>query len=326
MAEVHATVASGGTPKRAEVRPLWFALRDTETDRVFTRLRYVYPQWHGGTLRCAFSERPRRWARKSAVTTYIAPTVLEQEALAALVQAAGFGHPAADARDGDSVPTPAAAAHGCATESGAVPTSDIAGRVTIDARREAPLVSVSTGDYLLRKLKEQALPPVPERTWTADQLRRVRLGEELAEMCGTELAQRLSGILLRLEERMPHHFWLLEQARGRASGAPYRPVGSGTPDAVPPPGEPLARFSRKERAWLSRTVASLRSHARRHPSYYRGDPGAVLDHFLTTHLCDHPSAVPKRWAAAPTLAETRADLLDALVTIAEEEEVGGGGT
>ncbi|MFD0803398.1 hypothetical protein ACFQZU_19010, partial [Streptomonospora algeriensis] len=63
MSEVHAALVAGETAP-AQVRRLVFALRDTETDRAFSRLRLVFPQWSGSTLRCAFSERPRRWTRQ----------------------------------------------------------------------------------------------------------------------------------------------------------------------------------------------------------------------------------------------------------------------
>src|SRR5690625_2125546 len=230
MGEVHAALKAG-EPAPATVRRLVFALRDAETDRAFSRLRLVFPQWSGRTLRCAFSERPRRWARQQAVAEWVAPGVVEQEALAALVLAAGFGHPAVDLPDeqpddgGDSA---LPGDHGFTRESGAVPVADRAGRA-VAVCRERPLVSVPTAEYVLRKLHELAEGVDPARARTADELRRVGLAESLRGTGAEDLARALTEVLRRLAERLPDHFQLLERARGRARSAPYHPVADSAP-------------------------------------------------------------------------------------------------
>ncbi|MFC3994484.1 hypothetical protein ACFOVU_01045 [Nocardiopsis sediminis] len=327
MSEVH-TSLDGGTPAPAAVRRLCFALRDTETDRAFARLRLVYPQWSGRTLRCAFSERPRRWARQQAVAAEIAPSVLEQEALAALVLAAGFGHPAVDLPDeqsDDSVDLVAGGLvsdHGFTQESGAVPVADRAGRAVL-ATRERPLVSVPTGDYLLRKLAELSGGVDPARARTVDEQRRVVLAGELRGISPEELARLLTGVLRRLAERMPEHFDLLERARGRARSAPYRPVADPRPSPVPPPGTERTRqvpLPEREMAWLRWTAWTLVNQARRSPVFYAANPVAALDRFLDNHLRTRSWAVPAVWSKALDDDDTRADLLDALVDVVANTE------
>ena len=324
MGEVHKGLLSGRMAP-AMVRRLAFALRDTETDRAFARLRLVYPQWSGRTLRCAFSERPRRWARQQAVASWIAPTVLEQEALAALVLAAGFGHPAVDLPDeqpGDSFDGGAGAVpgHGFTQESGAVPVADSAGR-TIVSCRERPLVSVPTGDYLLRKLTEMASGVDADRARTTDELRRVWLGTELRGVGPDTLARLLTGVLRRLAERMPEHFELLERARGRARSAPYQPVPDSGSAPVPPGTAahtgPLS-LPEQELAWLRWTAGALVAQARRNPVFYATNPIAALDRFLEAHLRTRAWSIPPMWSAALENDDTRADLIDTLVDVVNE--------
>ncbi|KIH99443.1 hypothetical protein LP52_07290 [Streptomonospora alba] len=319
MNEVHAALEAGETAP-AKVRRLVFALRDAETDRAFSRLRLVFPQWSGRTLRCAFSERPRRWARQHAVSDRVAPGVVEQEALAALVLAAGFGHPAVDLPD-EQPDEPVEAAlpgdHGFTRESGAVPVADRAGRA-VAACRERPLVSVPTAEYLLRKLHELADGVDAERARTADELRRVGLRESLRGMGPEDLARVLTEVLRRLAERLPEHFELLERARGRARSAPYHPVSDPAPGpAVPqPPERPRAEdLPEGEQDWLRRTAWTLVTQARENPVYYATSPVTALDRFLDTHLRARPEAIPSAWAQAAHDDDTRADLLDTLVDL-----------
>ncbi|WP_156003729.1 hypothetical protein [Streptomonospora sp. PA3] len=319
MGEVHAALGAG-EPAPATVRRLVFALRDAETDRAFSRLRLVFPQWSGRTLRCAFSERPRRWARQRAVAEWVAPGVVEQEALAALVLAAGFGHPAVDLPD-EQPDEPADAAlpgdHGFTRESGAVPVADRAGRA-VAVCRERPLVSVPTAEYVLRKLHELAEGVDPARARTTDELRRVGLAEALRGMGAEDLARVLTEVLRRLADRLPEHFELLERARGRARSAPYRPVAdAAAASSVPePPARPRAEeLPEPERDWLRRTAWRLVSQAREHPVYYATDPVAALDRFLDTHLRAEAAAIPAAWAGAVHDDEARADLLETLVDL-----------
>ncbi|GAA4913502.1 hypothetical protein [Streptomonospora salina] len=319
MGEVHAALEAGATAS-AEVRRLVFALRDAETDRAFSRLRLVFPQWSGRTLRCAFSERPRRWARQHAVADRVAPGVVEQEALAALVLAAGFGHPAVDLPDeqpDDPAESPLPGDHGFTRESGAVPVADRAGR-SVAVCRERPLVSVPTAEYLLRKLQELADGVDPARARTTDELRRVGLGESLRGMGPEDLARVVTEVLRRLAERLPEHFELLERARGRARSAPYRPVADPAPAPAAPqsPERPdSGEIAESEQDWLRRTAWTLVTQARRNPVHYATDPVAALDRFLDTHLRARPDAVPAAWAGAVHDDDTRADLLDTLVDL-----------
>ncbi|GAB3466075.1 hypothetical protein GCM10027570_54960 [Streptomonospora sediminis] len=319
MTEVHAALEAGESPP-AKVRRLVFALRDTETDRAFSRLRLVFPQWSGSTLRCAFSERPRRWARQRSVSDHVAPGVVEQEALAALVLAAGFGHPAVDLPDEqpDEPADPALPGdHGFTQESGAVPVADRAGRA-VAVCRERPLVSVPTAEYILRKLHELAEGVDPARARTADELRRVGLAETLPGMRAHDLARILTEVLRRLAEKLPEHFELLERARGRARSAPYRPVADPAPApaaAQPPERVHPESLSEPERDWLRRTAWTLVAQARRNPVYYATNPVAALDRFLDTHLRTNPDEVPAAWAKATHDNDTRADLLETLVDL-----------
>ncbi|WP_067968332.1 hypothetical protein [Nocardiopsis trehalosi] len=327
MADAAAALAADSAAS-AEVRRLAFALRDTETDRAFARLRLVYPQWSGRTLRCAFSERPRRWARQQSVAAAIAPTVLEQEALAALVLAAGFGHPAVDLPDeqpddsADAVVAGHVPDHGFTQESGAVPVADRTGRAVVSLR-ERPLVSVPTGDYLLRKLADLAAGVDPARARTADERRRVGLAGELQGVGPEDLARLLTGVLRRLAERMPEHFELLERARGRARSAPYRPVADPGRAAAPPASPETARpapVPESDLAWLRWTAWTLVTQARRNPVYYAANPVAALDRFLDAHLKARSWAVPAAWAAALDDDDARADLLDTLVDVVADAE------
>ncbi|QBI55021.1 hypothetical protein [Streptomonospora litoralis] len=319
MAEVHAALEAGEAAP-AKVRRLVFALRDTETDRAFSRLRLVFPQWSGRTLRCAFSERPRRWARQQTVAEWVAPGVVEQEALAALVLAAGFGHPAVDLPDeqpDDGADAALPGDHGFTRESGAVPVADRAGR-SVAVCRERPLVSVPTAEYVLRKLHELAEGVDPGRARTTDELRRVGLAESLRGVGSEDLARILTEVLRRLAERLPEHFELLERARGRARSAPYHPVAdpAPAPAAARPPERPRAQPGPDaERDWLRDTAWSLVTQARRNPVYYATDPVAALDRFLDTHLRTRAEEVPATWARALHDDDTRADLLDALVEL-----------
>ncbi|GAA3747514.1 hypothetical protein [Salinactinospora qingdaonensis] len=329
MAKAHDCLAQGRSALMSAVRHLAFALNDAETERAFARLRHVYPVSTGGTLRCAFSERPRRWVRQRMVASAIAPTVLEQEALAALILAAGFGHPAADLPD-EPVQRAGAMAEsdgsGHTGDSGTVPVVDLAGR-SVGTRRHAPPVSVATAEYLLRKLEQRAEGADAARARTTDQWRRVRLGEELAGVSARGLAGLLCGVLSRLAERLPEHFALLEAARGRSRGAPYRPVVEDATPVEAPVKESVekarpatAEVPPDEDTWLRWTVTMLLDHARRHPAVYAANPEAALDRFLTCHLREHAASVPTAWAGALRDDEARADLLEALATAANTSE------
>ncbi|MDT0303100.1 hypothetical protein [Streptomonospora wellingtoniae] len=319
MGEVHAALDAGEMPP-ARVRRLVFALRDAETDRAFSRLRLVFPQWSGRTLRCAFSERPRRWARQQAVAAWVAPGVVEQEALAALVLAAGFGHPAVDLPDeqpDEPIDSPLPGDHGFTRESGAVPVADRAGRA-MAVCRERPLVSVPTAEYLLRKLQELADGVDPARARTADEVRRVGLGQSLRGMGPDDLARVLTEVLRRLADRLPEHFELLERARGRARSAPYHPVADPAPSpavAEPPERPRTEHLPEPEQDWLRRTAWTLVTRARENPVYYATNPVAALDRFLDTHLRTLPGAVPSAWVRAVSDDDVRADLLDTLVDL-----------
>ncbi|MBV2365654.1 hypothetical protein ACFPZ0_14935 [Streptomonospora nanhaiensis] len=327
MADVHASLDAGQSVS-AQVRRLGFALRDTETDRAFARLRLVFPQWSGRTLRCAFSERPRRWARQQSVASWVAPSVLEQEALAALVLAAGFGHPAVDLPDEQPDDPESGLAgvfgrvgdHGFTQESGAVPVADRAGRA-VAVVRERPLVSVPTAEYVLRKLRELADGVDPARARTADELRRVGLAEALRGLDAEALARMLTGVLRRLAERLPEHFDLLERARGRARSAPYHPVADPAPTAPEPPAARSPERPRPEslpepeQAWLRWTAWTLVTQARRNPVHYATNPAAALDRFLDAHLRSRSWAIPAAWSAAVHDDDVRADLLDTLAEL-----------
>ncbi|RKS07751.1 hypothetical protein DFP74_3435 [Nocardiopsis sp. Huas11] len=330
-------VPRDGTVDRTAAHRLRDALDDVRRDRSYKNLRRVYPQHAAnGTVRCAFSERPRRWAQRRDVAR-VATDVVEQEALAMLVLTAGWGNPAADLPEeihqGENASF---------TEDGsAVPVADLHGRA-LTAVKEPPMVSTATGDYLLRKLAELAGGRDADPGRTPDQRRRLLLRRMLPTVSGEDVARRLTGVLGRMAVDMPDHFRLVQQARGRARSAPYTPV----PDTAAP--RPDARTRREvldtvERGWLERTARTLADRAQREREAFDADPQGALD----TLLCDlldeegrrgEPVAhagtaaadaadaatgsatatatlttgVPARWAGAQDDADLRADLLEAL--------------
>lgn len=284
------------------------ALDDVRRDRSYKNLRRVYPQRStNGTIRCAFSERPRRWAQRRDVSR-VAPDVVEQEALAMLVLTAGWGNPAADLPEdihpGESVSF---------TEDGsAVPVADLHGR-PMDEGREPPLVSTATGHYLLRKLSELASGRDADPGRTPDQQRRLLLRKLLPEMNGEDLARRLTGVLGRMSVDMPTHFRLVQQARGRARSAPYSPVPEDD-EAALPERERREVLSGRERAWLTEAAQELTARAQRHREAFDADPQGALDTLLCA-LLEKEAGVPERWRGAQDDPELRADLLEAVAEI-----------
>lgn len=284
------------------------ALDDVRRDRSYKNLRRVYPQRSAnGTIRCAFSERPRRWAQRRDVAR-VASDVVEQEALAMLVLTAGWGNPAADLPEdihpGESISF---------TEDGsAVPVADLHGRSSPE-RREPPLVSTATGDYLLRKLSELASGRDADPGRTPDQQRRLLLRRLLPELNGEGLARRLTGVLGRMSVDMPTHFHLVQQARGRARSAPYSPVPE--PDEAPTPDQPRREvLDGRERAWLAEAAQELTTRAQQNREAFDSDPQGALDALLSSLLTKGPR-VPRRWRDAQEDPELRADLVDAIAEI-----------
>ncbi|WP_028648294.1 hypothetical protein [Nocardiopsis sp. CNT312] len=281
------------------------ALDDVRRDRSYKNLRRVYPVTAAdGGIRCAFSERPRRWAQRRDVAR-VATDVVDQEALAMLVLTAGWGNPAADLPE--DVHTGESASF---TEDGsAVPVADLHGRAAAETR-EPPMVSTATGDYLLRKLAELAAGRDADRGRTPDQRRRLHLREILPGLNGEDVARRLTGVLGRMAVDMPVHFTLVQRARGRARGAPYAPVpgDGGAPTADGPRREVLTA---KERAWLEETGGALAVRAQADRAAFDAAPQKALDTLLRVLLTEGP-AVPERWRGAQEDPDLRADLLEAL--------------
>ncbi|WP_150243504.1 hypothetical protein [Nocardiopsis quinghaiensis] len=286
------------------------ALDDVRRDRSYKNLRRVYPQATAdGQVRCAFSERPRRWAQRRDVAR-VATDLVDQEALAMLVLTAGWGNPAADLPEdihpGETVSF---------TEDGsAVPVADLRGRA-VTAVKEPPMVSTATGDYLLRKLAELASGRDADPGRTPDQRRRLLLRGLLPDMGGEDVARRLTGVLGRMAVSMPVHFHLVQQARGRARSAPYSPV----PASPEPVEEGTGRrevLGGRERAWLERTALDLTARAQRSRADFEADPQDALDTLLCALL--EEGSVPALWAHAQEDPDTRADLLEALA-----ETIGG---
>ncbi|WP_017589748.1 hypothetical protein [Nocardiopsis ganjiahuensis] len=281
------------------------ALDDVRRDRSYKNLRHVYPQpAPNGKVRCAFSERPRRWAQRRDVAR-VATDVVEQEALALLVLTAGWGNPAADLPEdihpGESVSF---------TEDGsAVPVADLHGR-PLTAVREPPMVSTATGDYLLRKLVELAAGRDADQGRTPDQRRRLLLRRLLPNLSGEDVARRLTGVLGRMAVNMPGHFELVQHARGRARSAPYTPV----PD-LPDPDDGAADrrevLDRAERAWLGWLAGELAAEAQAHRAAFDADPRGALDALLRRLLEEAPRS-PRLWHGAQDDPDRRADLLEAL--------------
>ncbi|WP_017614448.1 hypothetical protein [Nocardiopsis salina] len=296
---------------RSAAHRLRDALDDVRRDRSYKNLRRVYPQRSAnGTVRCAFSERPRRWAQRRDVSR-VASDVVDQEALAMLVLTAGWGNPAADLPE-DIGP----GEHVSFTEDGsAVPVADLHGR-SVSEEREPPMVSTATGDYLLRKLAELASGRDADPGRTPDQRRRLVLRRLLPELSGEDLARRLTGVLGRMAVDMPTHFRMVQRARGRARSAPYAPV----PDTgeAPDGGEPPRRevLDRNERAWLARTAARLAEDAQRDRAAFDADPQGALEALVHSVLAAD-SGVPERWWSASEDPDVRADLLEALADAAE---------
>ncbi|MFD6951641.1 hypothetical protein A6A08_24185 [Nocardiopsis sp. TSRI0078] len=298
--------APGGTGvDRTAAHRLRDALDDVRRDRSYKNLRRVYPRAAAdGRVRCAFSERPRRWAQRRDVAR-IATDLVDQEALAMLVLTAGWGNPAADLPEdihpGETVSF---------TEDGsAVPVADLRGRA-LTAVREPPMVSTATGEYLLRKLAELASGRDADPGRTPDQRRRLLLRGLLPGMSGEDVARRLTGVLGRMAVSMPTHFRLVQQARGRARSAPYSPV----PDAPEPAAEEDSGrrevLDVRERAWLERAALELTARARGARADFEADPQGALDTLLCALL--EEGSVPALWARAQDDPDTRADLLDAL--------------
>ncbi|MFV2197233.1 hypothetical protein [Nocardiopsis sp. LOL_012] len=281
------------------------ALDDVRRDRSYKNLRRVYPVAAAdGGLRCAFSERPRRWAQRRDVAR-VAADVVDQEALAMLVLTAGWGNPAADLPE-DVHPGESASF----TEDGsAVPVADLHGRAATETR-EPPMVSTATGDYLLRKLAELAAGRDADRGRTPDQRRRLHLREILPGLNGEDVARRLTGVLGRMAVDMPVHFTLVQRARGRARSAPYAPVpdNGGGPAAD---GRRREVLTAKERAWLEETGGTLAVRAQADRAAFDAAPQKALDALLRALLAEGP-AVPERWRGAQEDPELRADLLEAL--------------
>ncbi|PWV46005.1 hypothetical protein [Nocardiopsis sp. L17-MgMaSL7] len=297
------------------------ALDDVRRDRSYKNLRRVYPQpAPNGKVRCAFSERPRRWAQRRDVAR-VATDIVEQEALALLVLTAGWGNPAADLPEdvhpGESVSF---------TEDGsAVPVADLHGR-SLTAVREPPMVSTATGDYLLRKLSELAGGRDADAGRTPDQRRRLHLRRLLPNLTGEDVARRLTGVLGRMAVTMPGHFELVQRARGRARSAPYTPVpdlpdeedadayGDGDPD----PYGPRRDVPRQaERAWLGWLARELAAEAQAHRAAFDADPRGSLDALLCRLLEEGPR-VPVPWRGAQDDPDRRADLLEALADAVDD--------
>ena len=296
---------------RSAAHRLRDALDDVRRDRSYKNLRRVYPQHTvGGAVRCAFSERPRRWAQRRDVSR-VASDVVDQEALAMLVLTAGWGNPAADLPE-DIGP----GEHVSFTEDGsAVPVSDLHGR-SVSEEREPPLVSTATGDYLLRKIAELAAGRDADPGRTPDQRRRLVLRRLLPDLSGEDLARRLTGVLGRMAVDMPSHFRLVQQARGRARSAPYTPVPD--PDEVPEgAGRPRREvLSEQELTWLGRSASRLTEEAQRDRAAFDSDPQGALD-TLICELLAEDGEVPARWRPALEDPDVRADLLEALAEAAE---------
>nr|WP_246404969.1 hypothetical protein [Nocardiopsis algeriensis] len=283
------------------------ALDDVRRDRSYKNLRHVYPlPVGGGRVRCAFSERPRRWVQRRDVAR-VATDVVEQEALAMLVLTAGWGNPAADLPEdvhpGESVSF---------TEDGsAVPVADLHGR-SLTAAKEPPMVSTATGDYLLRKLAELASGRDADAGRTPDQQRRLLLRRLLPTLSGEDVARRLTGVLGRMAVDMPVHFGLVQQARGRARSAPYAPV------APPAPGPDAAGcrevIGEEDRMWLERIALELSARAQEERDAFEADPQGALDTLLCSIL-EQGRGIPVLWAGAQDDPDTRADLLDALADV-----------
>lgn len=297
------------TVDRTAAHRLRDALDDVRRDRSYKNLRHVYPQATAdGRARCAFSERPRRWAQRRDVAR-VAPHVVDQEALALLVLTAGWGNPAADLPEdihpGETVSF---------TEDGsAVPVADLRGR-SMSALKEPPMVSTATGDYLLRKLAELACGRDADPGRTPDQRRRLLLRRLLPGMSGEDLARRLTGVLGRMSVDMPAHFQLVQRARGRARSAPYSPV-----PGPPGPTVECARhevLDRAELAWLERTALELSARAQESRADFEADPQGALDTLLCS-LLEGPEPVPVRWARAQEEPDLRADMLEALAEAIE---------
>lgn len=309
------TVDRGGVDRTAAYR-LRDALDNERRDRSYKNLRRVYPQpAPDGRVRCAFSERPRRWAQRRDVAR-IATDVVEQEALAMLVLTAGWGNPAADLpediQSGEWVSF---------TEDGsAVPVSDLHGR-PLTVAREPPMVSTATGDYLLRKLAELAAGRDADPGRTPDQRRRLLLRGLLPNLSGEDVARRLTGVLRRMAVNMPGHFELVQRARGRARSAPYTPVpdlhgpsggGAGRDDGHDDGCGPRREVLREaEQAWLGWLAQELAAEAQAHRSAFQADPRGSLDALLCRLLEEGPE-VPELWRGAQDDTDRRADLLEAL--------------
>lgn len=296
---------------RSAAHRLRDALDDVRRDRSYKNLRRVYPQHTaGGSVRCAFSERPRRWAQRRDVSR-VASDVVDQEALAMLVLTAGWGNPAADLPE-DIGP----GEHVSFTEDGsAVPVSDLHGR-SVSEQREPPLVSTATGDYLLRKLAELAAGRDADPGRTPDQRRRLVLRRLLPELSSEDLARRLTGVLGRMAVDMPSHFRLVQQARGRARSAPYTPVPA--PEEAPEgAGRPRREvLSERELTWLDRAASRLTEDAQRDRAAFDSDPQGALD-TLICELLAEDGEVPVRWRPALEDPDVRADMLEALAEAAE---------
>ncbi|WP_017598442.1 hypothetical protein [Nocardiopsis lucentensis] len=286
------------------------ALDDVRRDRSYKNLRRVYPQpAAGGRTRCAFSERPRRWAQRRDVAR-VATDVVDQEALALLVLTAGWGNPASDLPEdihpGETVSF---------TEDGsAVPIADLHGRPVSEAK-EPPLVSTATGDYLLRKLAELAAGRDADQGRTPDQRRRLHLREILPGLSGEDVARRLTGVLGRMAVDMPVHFRLVQSARGRARSAPYAPV-SETPATDEDTTGRREVLAPAEQAWLRDTGRDLAELAQAGRRAFDADPRGALDGLLRA-LLEEGSGVPERWSGAQDDPDLRADLLEALAEMIE---------
>lgn len=289
------------------------ALDDVRRDRSYKNLRRVYPQHTaGGAVRCAFSERPRRWAQRRDVSR-VASDVVDQEALAMLVLTAGWGNPAADLPEDIG-----SGEHVSFTEDGsAVPVADLHGR-SVSEEREPPLVSTATGDYLLRKLAELAAGRDADPGRTHDQRRRLVLRRLLPDLSGEDLARRLTGVLGRMAVDMPSHFRLVQQARGRARSAPYTPVPGPeeAPEGAERPRDEV--LSEQELIWLDRAASRLTEDAQRDRAAFDSDPQGALD-TLVCELLAKDRDVPVRWCPALEDPDVRADLLEALAEAAEDQ-------
>ena len=296
----------GEAVDRTAAHRLRDALDDVRRDRSYKNLRHVYPRpTSDGQVRCAFSERPRRWAQRRDVAR-VATDVVEQEALAMLVLTAGWGNPAADLPEdispGETVSF---------TEDGsAVPVADLYGR-GLNTPKEAPMVSTATGDYLLRKLAELAAGRDADPGRTPDQRRRLLLRRLLPTLSGEDVARRLTGVLGRMAVDMPTHFALVQQARGRARSAPYAPVPDTPTVTVKVDSERREVLGEEEKMWLERTALELSARAKERRAALEADPQGTLDTLLRRILEEGPG-VPDRWAKAQDDPDRRADLIDAL--------------